>query len=409
MADPTHFLDSAPPHWAARGLTYLVLLVFAAAAVASAVVEVPETVSARFVLVPVRGTDPVRAVRSGVLAQALAVEGQEVAEGDLLFVIRSETAVGRSADLDALELARTGSAESLEALRRQYESQQRVEAEQQRKTAERAEAIGRLIGNKQAELSIARQMASNYEKLAKQGLASGTELADRQREVVRLEGALEQLRSEQQEARGALETQRLEAETGRQAQLERERVLAQEAENAAIRIGALRGSPVPSEGDQYSVRAPCAGTVLRVAVKADGTLVGEGEVLCELGRAGEALQAQLELPRAGVGRAEAGQRVKLLYDAFPYERYGVRYGTLRWLSPAGDAAESFRGLADVDDTETVTVDGERRRLLAGMGGRAEVTIGRRTLISYAFEPIRKLRENFAEPPPPPTSPPEGEH
>jgi multidrug efflux pump subunit AcrA (membrane-fusion protein) len=121
-------------------------------------------------------------------------------------------------------------------------------------------------------------------------------------------------------------------------------------------------------------------------------------VLCEVGRAGDPLQAELGIPLAGVGRLEPGQRIKLLYDAFPYERYGVRYGTLRWLSPASAEAESFRVLADIDDSETLRIGGDHRRLLAGMGGRAEVTVGSRSLISYAFEPIRNLRERFAEPP-----------
>src|SRR4030095_4535839 len=117
---------------------------------------------------------------------------------------------------------------------------------------------------------------------------------------------------------------------------------------------------------------------MRVQVKGDSTLVQEGEVLCEVGRAGEPLQAQLDLPHAGVGRVGPGLRVKLLYDAFPYERYGVRYGTLRWLGPASAEAESFRVLADVDDAQTMMVGGERRRLLPGMGGTAEVTVGRRS-------------------------------
>jgi hypothetical protein len=35
-----------------------------------------------------------------------------------------------------------------------------------------------------------------------------------------------------------------------------------------------------------------------------------------------------------------------------------------------------------------------------MGGQADVVVGRRSLVSYAFEPIRALKENLAEPPPP---------
>jgi HlyD family secretion protein len=92
-----------------------------------------------------------------------------------------------------------------------------------------------------------------------------------------------------------------------------------------------------------------------------------------------------------------GQPVKLLYDAFPYERYGVQYGTLRWLSPAsssGPRGPSFRAFADLG-AETVGVQGTPRSVLPGMTGRAAVIVGRRTLVSYALEPLRQMRESLS--------------
>jgi hypothetical protein len=62
---------------------------------------------------------------------------------------------------------------------------------------------------------------------------------------------------------------------------------------------------------------------------------------------------------------------------------------------AGDA-KVFRALIDAKDS-TIMVSGEARPLLFGMRGRARVVTGRRSLISFAFEPIRALRENFASP------------
>jgi len=41
------------------------------------------------------------------------------------------------------------------------------------------------------------------------------------------------------------------------------------------------------------------------------------------------------------------------------------------------------------------VSGRPQPLLPGMVGRADIIVGRRTLVSYAFEPIRQLRENMA--------------
>ena len=60
----------------------------------------------------------------------------------------------------------------------------------------------------------------------------------------------------------------------------------------------------------------------------------ESDLLAEIVCDGEPLQAELMLPERGMALVRLGQPVKLLYDAFPYERYGVQYATLRWLSPA---------------------------------------------------------------------------
>ena len=44
------------------------------------------------------------------------------------------------------------------------------------------------------------------------------------------------------------------------------------------------------------------------------------------------------------------------------------------------------------------VERRARPLIPGMGGRARVVVGRRTLVSYALGPIRELRESLAATP-----------
>jgi hypothetical protein len=75
----------------------------------------------------------------------------------------------------------------------------------------------------------------------------------------------------------------------------------------------------------------------------------------------------------------------------------VRRATVRWVSPATVGAD-FLAFADIED-EAIVSQGERRLLTAGMGGRADVVVGRRSLIAYAFEPLRQLRESLADAPP----------
>lgn len=125
-------------------------------------------------------------------------------------------------------------------------------------------------------------------------------------------------------------------------------------------------------------------------------------MLCELACAGERLQAELKIPQTGAGRVKTGQGVKLLYDSFPYQQFGVKFANVRWISPT-TATPEFRAIADLAD-ESINVLGQPMPLKAGMGGRAQVVIAKRSLISIAFDPIRQLRENMVAPPAQPRQP-----
>jgi membrane fusion protein len=394
------FLDIDPPHWAVSGLARLLILLFIVAAIASFIIKVPESVSAPFVLAPARGTDPVKTARGGVIRQAFAFEGQLVKQGEPLFVIQSELAGDRAADLQSLETQLAGSSASLNNARAQYESHRLSDLEETRKLEERVAHLGRLIAARKNDLETIKQIAGSYAKLYKDGLASQNESKRRELEVSQAASEIDRLEAEQRETRAAIEKLRYEA-TARQTELrELERRVKEEATRTEIRVAALRNGLANSRGAEVTVTAPHSGIILGARVKGSGAVVSEGEVLCEMVREGEMLQAELAVPATGVGRLCAGQGVKLLYDAFPYQRYGVRYGVVRWISPASlDSKESptFRALVDLE-TESLVVAGQPRALLPGMSGRAEVVIGRRSLISFVFEPIRQLKESFADAP-----------
>ena len=92
--------------------------------------------------------------------------------------------------------------------------------------------------------------------------------------------------------------------------------------------------------------------------------------------------------------------MKLLYDAFPYQRYGVRRGTLTWVGPAAveNAGRMFFPARVAVDDDAIRVQGKMRPLMAGMGGRAKIVVGRRALVGYVFEPLRQLQEAVADVP-----------
>ncbi len=391
------FLDSKAPHWAVNGLVYLILLVFLLAAVALIVVQVPETVNSPFVLVPTRGADPVRASRSGIVSRVHAIEGQSVSKGEPLFVIQSSPVGDRASELSALETQLRGSRESLVNTAKEYESQQHANNEEARRLSEKIASLTQTIKLKEEQLGLAQQIVQRFEEGFRQGVTSEVELIRLRLDAGRKAVELEESRKDLKEAERSLEKLRHESEARSARQLEMERSLKEGFERARIRTMALEKDLVHTHSGELSIIAPCAGTILRQLVKNSGAFVNEGEALSELACSGETLQAELTLPQSVTGRIRQGHGVKLLYDAFPYQRYGVRYATVRWLSPAATgtaAGVSFYGFADIDPAP-IMVDGEPRTLREGMRGTARIVVGRRSLLTYAFEPLRQLKENLS--------------
>lgn len=394
------FLALAPPHWAARGLSYAIIAVVLIAAIASVVIKLPETVTADFMLVPARGTDPVKATRQGIVNQVFVSEGQSVKQGEVIATLRSDATGDRAAELMTVQTQLAGAGESFVNTKAKFTAQTLVEEQEIRKLAARIQHLEGLITLKRQQLSLLKQMAESYEKLYRQGLTSRAQWTERQLEVANFQAELEKLIAEQQETRAAIEKLKLEG-SARQAEFkEVERSYREATATGEIRVAALREGLAGSDGNEVRLTAPCAGTILRLHVKQSGAVLHEGEVVAELVSADESLRAELKIPEAGMGKLKTGQGVKLKYDAFPYQRYGVRYGRVAWLSPATvetrDGA-SFTAQVEIAESE-VLIQGQSRPLSAGMSGKAEIVIGNRSLIEYIVEPLRQLKENVSDVP-----------
>jgi membrane fusion protein len=375
----------------------LIITLFAVALVAAVVVHVPEVVSGRFILVPVKGTDPVRALRAGLLSQVRVSEGDTVAAGAALFVIRSVSLSDRSADLRTLETQRSSNEQRLIILKSQYETRRRADAADSRRLENRIRFLDGLFRSKSTRLVLTRRLADSAISGAGRGAIGQLEASRMELEASTL---AEEVQNDLDETRSDI-ARLAEDEAARDLEYQEARRGLQEAmETATIHIRSMGRDLINSTDSGLVVTTPCAGTVLRMHVNSPGAVVQEGEVLSEMACARDRLQGELVLPQSGVPQVQPGQGVKLRFDAFPYQRYGVRFGTVRWLGPTGTTSSdsgAFRALIELRD-DSIRVRGRMTPLLPGMGGRADIVTGRRSLVSFVFEPIRALKESFAEPP-----------
>jgi membrane fusion protein len=403
------FLETSPPHWAARGLSTMIIVIFVVAVVVAAAVSVPETVAGPFVLVPERGADPVRSAREGTVADVRAAEGQSVAKGATMFVIRSQSVGDRSADMRTLEMQMSGADRRMANAQSEHASQQHADDLESKRLTARLGALDRVATLKKKQLETTRDLAARFKRGEAQGIVGGLDAERLVLDAGQLEAEVETAANDQEETRAELAKLRQDTTTRGVQYRELIRSLEQERDIARMRLESMRGGAMGAGGDLV-VSAPCSGTVLRVMVSAPGAVVQAGDALGEVACAGERLQVELALGQQAIARVREGQGAKLLYDAFPYQRFGVKFGRVRWVGPASALPPSgnpsaaapdarvFRALIDGDDS-TIVVNGDPRPLLVGMRGNARVVVGRRSLMSFAFEPLRALRENFTSTPP----------
>ncbi len=380
----SEMLPQNPPPWFVRSTSWLLIAMFAVALLAALVVHLPETVTCSFILVPAQGADPIQSPRQAVVHRVAVSEGQEVKAGAPLFVLRSDEIRGWDTQSRTWSEDLRSREESLAKSDAAYASQLEI------KTAEIAQSESE-VKFREKHASTSGDLIARMEKLSKNGGISQVELIRFRLEAAESEKDLSVAQRTLQQVN--FDRERIQTEHARQ----RDEDLA-EIEKLKVRLSALKGDMENSQVNLLTVRAPYDAVVTSLAQRNAGSVVQNGQELCQLAQTNSKPRARLIVGEAGLPKLAIGQRVRFFFDAFPYQRYGAVNARLDWVSPSAvTSAEGphFVALASLDEG-----DGASRRhplpLRVGMGGQARIIVGQRTLIEYAFEPIRQLRENMRD-------------
>ena len=110
------------------------------------------------------------------------------------------------------------------------------------------------------------------------------------------------------------------------------------------------------------------------------------------------LIAELDIPSAAVGFVKPGQPVKLRYDAFPYQRYGIHEGEIVEISRSVLSGNSgmipevpvYRAKVRLG-SQVVLAYGDEQDLLPGMTLTADVILEQRSLVRWLLDPLYSLQ------------------
>ena len=200
----------------------------------------------------------------------------------------------------------------------------------------------------------------------------------------------------EERARLALDQKRIELETLR---LDIDRQAEQVAlEFRAADVNAKAASRVNFEDlDEENfllVRAPVTGVITQVNFTQPGDKVPAATPLLSIADESAQTVLKVNIRESDRGLIQEGQRVKLKFSAFPYQRYGTIDGTLEFVSPTtrrtGDAeTPAYVGHVSLD-RDYVMVGNTERPLRYGMVATAEIVIEERRLVAYLFDPMGNI-------------------
>jgi membrane fusion protein len=381
----SEMLPQEPPPRIMRATAWLLLAAFLWALLIAFVVRLPETVRCRFVLVPATGADPIQSPRQAVISHVAVDEGQLVKKGDELFVLRSDEIRGWDTQLRSLSEDLHTKEEGLTRNEAAYASQIEI------KKAEIEQAKSE-VKFRENHAATSRDLVTRMEKLAKQGGESEIDLIKLKLDLAGSEKDLSVAQRTLQQAN--LDRERMETEHARQRGEQQA-----EIEKLKMHISALKTDLENAKGNLLTIRSPYDGVITSLDYRTIGSVVQQGQVLCQLAPKDVKLKARMTLNDAGLARLAVTQRVRYFFEAFPYQRYGTVSGKLDWVSPSAVTAPDgphFIALGSLDRSEISPHAGQALPLRVGMQGEARIIVGGRTLIEYAFEPIRQLRENVKQ-------------
>ncbi len=158
------------------------------------------------------------------------------------------------------------------------------------------------------------------------------------------------------------------------------------------------------------LRSPCDAVVHELAPFQEGSAVREAEALVTLVPIHVEMLAEIDIPAKDRGLLSAGDECRIKFDAFPYQQCGTLNGKIRYISQdtfntgvvtPEQAAETDAGGRQSQDAMSATYQARltlsgsfrgraaKAAILPGMRLKAELKVGKRTVLSYLLNPLRK--------------------
>jgi HlyD family secretion protein len=150
---------------------------------------------------------------------------------------------------------------------------------------------------------------------------------------------------------------------------------------------------------QRVVRSPIDGTIFELPITKPGSVVQTGQMIAQIAPQGSTLILKAQMPSQQSGFVQVGMPVKIKFDAYPFQDYGVVQGRVSWISPDAKIAENSPAPVETYQLEIsldqtyIEAGNKRIPLTPGQTATAEVIVRQRRVIDFILDPFKKLQKS----------------
>jgi len=333
---------------------------------------------------------------SAIVESVMRKAGDEVRQGDAIAHFSTEEMLGNgeastSGILAELhdQLEQTDSRESL--LRNEIAAQHAALERQVRGIAKEIVDVREQIREQHSRVLRAAENLNRVQRIRDSGALAEVEFLRQEDDVAAMRMTLGRLRQEHN---------RLNRE--RQGLLAAQAGLDFALENGIASLATARAElrqriTVQEQRRLVVLQAPIDGTLATLDVVA-GTRVRSQQLIATIVPLQSPLAADVYVPSRAIGLIREGQVVRLLYDAFPHEQFGVASGNVEsiagFVSLPADVPQTF-GVREAAYKVRIAVDADyvtdrtgRHALRPGMSLGAEIVLEKRSLAEWLLAPFR---------------------
>ncbi|PSB41694.1 HlyD family secretion protein [Cyanosarcina cf. burmensis CCALA 770] len=153
---------------------------------------------------------------------------------------------------------------------------------------------------------------------------------------------------------------------------------------------------------QRVLRAPVNGTIFQLPIQQAGAVVQPSQTIAEIAPQDIPLVLRSQIATSESGLLHQGMPVKLKFDAYPFQDYGIVSGRVTRIAPSSKVTETNQGQLATYELE-ITLDRtcipsaqECIALTPGQTATAEIVVRQRRVIDFILDPFKKLQKGGLE-------------